>query len=65
MNSPRDASSVYPFTPFPVDRTRLAEEPYLQVVKRTKMRREQQKRTWYNLRQPFRFQDEEHLQRYP
>lgn len=29
MNSPREASSVYPFTPFPVVRTKFAEDPYL------------------------------------
>ena len=31
MNSPRPGSSVYPFTPFPVERIRFAEEPYLGV----------------------------------
>jgi hypothetical protein len=35
INSPRDASSVYPFTPEPVERTRLAEEPYLQSLIKT------------------------------
>lgn len=29
MNSPRAASRVYPLTPLPVVRTRLAEDPYL------------------------------------
>lgn len=29
MNSPKALSSVYPFTPSPVVRTRFAEEPYL------------------------------------
>jgi len=31
MNSPRPGSSVYPLTPFPVERIRFAEEPYLEV----------------------------------
>ena len=31
MNSPRPGSSVYPFTPFPVERIRFAEEPYLEA----------------------------------
>jgi len=31
MNSPRPGSSVYPFTPFPVERIKFAEEPYLGI----------------------------------
>ena len=29
INSPRAASSVYPFTPEPVDNTKFADDPYL------------------------------------
>lgn len=29
MNSPREASRVYPFTPDPVDSTKFADDPYL------------------------------------
>ena len=33
MNSPRPGSSVYPFTPFPIERIRFADEPYLGTVR--------------------------------